>query len=743
MDLLAAVLLVTVGIGWLYLFLRADGLRSTLLLLLVSPEQLVSWWLGEYRQPAGFLDRWPIFGVAALLLLSAHELGTWLLKAARLSNELTRIERRSLAIGAGLNGISLYTLLIGLAGLLHSRWLVVLPVCALATLTLVRLAIYAREVFRGRNSDADLALENSKPTGKTDWLILTLAAAFATAILLGATLPPWDFDVREYHLQVPKEWWQTGRIDFLPHNVYGNMPLGAEMQALAAMTFMPGDYGWWIGALAGKLTMACYAPLTAALLLAAGRRWMTGGVGAWAAVLYLAQPWVQHTAVSGLNEPAVGFYTLAALYLLCLLPLRKSTAILSGFFAGAAASCKYPAVLYAVLPLGMLLFLLPDASGLETQGFKQRIRDALRNLVPGPRWVLASGFVLGVVLGGGAWYLKNAAIAGNSVYPLAYDLFGGETRTPEKNEQWERAHQVPQTSSGHRYNFGQFRESMRKLFFSDRFSSPLLLPLLVATAAITISRRFQRSAGDQRSAERIFSRSALALLLFITAVWWMATHRIERFLVPALPLAVLFAATITDLMPGPISRRVLIGFLCAGLGYSVLVAVSPLPGDNRWFVALSALRSDETNPGRATRVSAAQRWLNEHTGPGRSVLLVGDAAPFDLRPKAYYNTCFDDCLLADWTIGRSRRQRQEALHSRAIQYIYIDWSEIARYRTPGNYGYDPRWTGRLLQELIDQQILIPAATVADNQREFVPAPPSNRLPHQLRPMIYRVSEVEK
>ena len=54
-------------------------------------------------------------------------------------------------------------------------------------------------------------------------------------VLLAAVLPPADFDVREYHLQVPKEWLQAGRIEFLPHNVYGNMPLGAEMQALLAM----------------------------------------------------------------------------------------------------------------------------------------------------------------------------------------------------------------------------------------------------------------------------------------------------------------------------------------------------------------------------------------------------------------------------------------------------------------------------------------------------------------------------
>lgn len=741
MDLLAAVLLLTVGLGWLGLFLTADGVRPALLLLLLSPEQIVSNWFGEGQQPIGFPDRWPIVGVAALLLLAAHELGHWLLRLVKLSDSLSRLERSALGIGAGLNVVSLYTLLVGLAGLLHSRWLIVVPVCALAATTMVRIGKRVRN--RSTSPEQDLSgqqKQDDPPLDRGTKMLLGVAAAFSLAILLSAMLPPWDFDVREYHLQVPKEWWQAGRIEFLPHNVYGNMPLGAEMQALAAMAFMSGDEGWWIGALAGKLTMACYAPLTAALLFAASRRWLATGIGAWAAVLYLAQPWVLHTAMSGLNEPAVAFYGLAALYALCLLPLRKNTALLSGFFAGAAAACKYPAVLYVALPLGLLVFLLPDGESDEPRSLGERVGDALRNFIPGPRWVLAVAFALGGTLGGGPWYLKNAALAGNPVYPLAGDLFGGETRTPEKNEQWKRAHQTPQTSTGARYSFGQFRESARSVFFSDRYSSPLLLPLLLITAAVTISRRIQPADDETRDADRMFTRSALALLLFIAAVWWLATHRIDRFLVPALPFAVFFAAMSTVLMPGPMSRRVLQGFLCLGLGYSALVAVSAMASDNRWFVALSALREDETNPAGIARVSAAQRWLNEHTQAGRAVLLVGDAAPFDLKPRAYYNTCFDNCLLADWTLSRSRRERQEALTSRDIEYVYVDWNEIGRYRSPGNYGYDPRWTRELLKQLIDQGLLVPVATRSDDRREFTAIPPSTPLPKTPRPTIYRVSQ---
>ena len=97
--------------------------------------------------------------------------------------------------------------------------------------------------------------------GMSRWL--WPAVPFAVLIVLGGMVPPWEFDVREYHLQVPKEWFRAGRVDFMPHNVYGNMPLGAEMHALAAMAAAGGDDAWWPGAIAGKTIIACFAPLTA------------------------------------------------------------------------------------------------------------------------------------------------------------------------------------------------------------------------------------------------------------------------------------------------------------------------------------------------------------------------------------------------------------------------------------------------------------------------------------------------
>src|SRR5262249_47333630 len=111
---------------------------------------------------------------------------------------------------------------------------------------------------------------------------LAAAVPFVLVILLGAMLPPADFDVREYHLQAPKEFYQLERVQFLPHNIYANMPLGTEMLSLAGM-IVCGD--WWLGALVGKTLIALYAPLASLALLAAGRRFASPTAGIVAALV--------------------------------------------------------------------------------------------------------------------------------------------------------------------------------------------------------------------------------------------------------------------------------------------------------------------------------------------------------------------------------------------------------------------------------------------------------------------------
>ncbi|HEX5446543.1 MAG TPA: hypothetical protein VFW87_22180, partial [Pirellulales bacterium] len=399
--------------GYLVLFFSAElpslghGLRRADLLKwrLLLPEQSMANWFGR---PADvwLRDRLPVMGIAAMAFAFAWLCGWLLMSVLRLDAGLTRLERGVFACGVGLNTISLYTLAVGLTvGFARAYFLI-------PAIGLVVAAGWRAWRRRGRPNDASLA----PPEQAVDWPTrgwLWLAAPFIATIVLGAMLPPVDFDVREYHLQAPKEFYLQGHVGFLPHNVYANMALGSEMLSLLCMV-LSGD--WWLGALAGKTLIAAFAPLTALALVAAGRRFFSNTVGVVAAVVYLSIPWVSLISTSGLVEGASAFYMLASFYALLLwsdaaeagaeLPQAKPPAdppapgpssdrrlALAGFLAGAAVSCKYPAVLFVAAPLLVLV------------AYRARSRP-----------VKAIAIVLiALSLGCGLWFIKNWLLTGNPV----------------------------------------------------------------------------------------------------------------------------------------------------------------------------------------------------------------------------------------------------------------------------------------------------------------------------------------
>jgi hypothetical protein len=197
-------------------------------------------------------------------------------------------------------------------------------------------------------------------------------------------------------------------------------------------------------------------------------------------------------------------------------------------------------------------------------------------------------------------------------------------------------------------------------------------------------------------------------MLFLLAAWWLFTHRIERFWIPALPLAALLAGAGAAWLDDAWWRRMILGVVSVGLMANFL-AIGIAAGDSRFFVALEELRTDVGDPasGRPGRVNPVHHYLNRSVRPDRAVLLVGDAQPFDLELRTFYNTCFDDCIFEQLTKGRSAEERREAFRSRNITHVYVNWSEIARYRAPGNYGFTEYVQPAVFEELVSQGVLRP------------------------------------
>jgi len=688
---------IALGFLWLYYFrapVEVKQVRWSTLAFIVAPDHLLGVWCGGKLANFSLLDRWPIALLAAVILSGAWLAGRLLLAALGLDGMLDRLERFVFAVGAGLNLISLYALAVGLAGLLQQRWVFVAPLIALG-------AGNVWIAFRRRGGTPQRAFPTA-PAGAVDsygandrrWYWLLLAAApFAVAMVLGGMLPPWSYDVREYHLQAPKEWFQNGRVAFLPHNIYANMPLGAELNSVWAMSLAGGDDGWWWGAIAGKTVMACYPLVTAAALLAFGRRVHSLAAGCVAAAVFLATPWTVALAGTGYNESGVMLYAILSIDALWLSRRPEHAAhvwrfdLLAGFLAGSAVACKYPPALFVVIPL--LLWIA--ASGvLLRRGWRQAALSAAL-------------FVVAVFAGCGLWLAKNGALAGNPVYPLLYSQFDGRTRTPEKDRQWTRVHSPQPDERGRRFTLRSAGEQLVWVGWKMRDASSILLPL----AAMAVF----------ASGQRRLIGAIVAWMVFVFLAWWLVTHRLDRFLLLLLPAGALLAGIGAAAIDHPTWRAATLAFVAVGL--VVQFPLATLPMDNRFLAPLAPLRRDDLSlPHGGDRLNPTQRWLNEHAQPGERVLLVGDAEPFELQIGAVYNTCFDDCQFERLFKGHTRDERLAALRAEKIRYVLCNWSHLARYRSPGNYGYTSDYiTPELVhRELVaGQRLLRPIETTAHPQ----------------------------
>jgi hypothetical protein len=152
---------------------------------------------------------------------------------------------------------------------------------------------------------------------------------------------------------------------------------------------------------------------------------------------------------------------------------------------------------------------------------------------------------------------------------------------------------------------------------------------------------------------------------------------------------------------------VLVWVLVANL---LLISSGVIGVDARLLVGLDKLREDPV------RVNPVHLHLNRAVPERGRALLVADAQPFDLTVPVLYNTCFDDCWFEGLMKGRSRRERLDALRRHAVTHVYVHWGELARYRSPGNYGYSDYVKPDVIGELVRQGIL--GKPVGDFEKHF-------------------------
>lgn len=650
-------------------------------------------------------QRFPHILQASLLLMVAWIHGRAVTRFALRDLSITALERSVLTMAAGLSVLSLTVLLTGLAGWI-GPWALAAPLVLSLPLNFLpqgTAVATAASVEPRENSVGLLFIKTPAYDQRAvRWIrpaVLMVVVPFGLCLLWGSMTPQTDFDVREYHLQGPKEWFQQGRISCLKHNVYTSFPFFSEMLCLAGMAAAGDCRG---GAIAGQLVLAIFQLLTAASVFAMARRWL-GAVPAWLALLIqITAPWTFRISLIAYAEGALTFYLTISVLLALLLRCHGPEAflprpqLLCGFLAGSAMACKYTGLVLVVLPIGV--FWIWQQWELRRRGSQLSGRMVVGGAV---------AFVAGSCLAVGPWLLRNLYDTGNPIYPLGAAVFPSNDWNAPLDVRWKAAH------SASEHSLLLIPKHLLDAALWNTWTSSLSFGLAIPAALL-----FRRRSREYRS---VFVFAGWGLF-----TWWALTHRIDRFWIPVIPLLSICGSGLWLASSRQMWRSLLLLVCSTATLWNVLFCTLPLIGFNAGLMDL--------------RVATAQvmrrdiSMLNEQLPAESKVLMVGEAEVFDAEFSLLYNTVFDDSLfeelaaVPDGQPPGSRRPLRPAAEflencrRRQITHILVNWSEILRYRLPGSYGYSEFVQPGCFEELVQQQALLPPTVVSHRDwSRFTPA----------------------
>ncbi|HQA00699.1 MAG TPA: glycosyltransferase family 39 protein, partial [Phycisphaerae bacterium] len=654
-------------------------------------------------------------GVVLGLLAAAALAGVWWTHLLGLGREEWR-ERLMVGAGLGIGTLSLAVLALGSAGCLAQTAYPLVGVIVVAAL--LRAGLDVRRAFTAAGTNSEREDQAATPPSKAPpsardpnvakrvrrealalagyhylWL---LAIPFLAFTVLAATLPPgilWreeahGYDVLEYHLAVPKDFFEAGRIFFMPYNVYSNFPLNSGMLSLLFMT-LRGDA--IEAAFAAQLTNVGLAVLFVAAAWWAGR-FYSRKAGVIAGVLAATTPWISYLAGIAYVEPgmlAMGMLALGAILRSAQPGPNASRWVLAaGLLAGLACGYKYTAVPLVAIPLAVVPLLVERdwATCLKHVGL----------------------FAAGALLTFSPWMIRNLVNTGNPVFPLAWSVFGAREGVwdEELQARWQRGHGW--AGSG----IGPDQPLLRAVL--ERTVLDVRLGLMLVILAI---------AGAIRKRDR-WTLAFLVVLGLQAVIWFTATHLFARFAVVLILPLLLLASRLADGLKSRVTNSVIVVAV-------VLGAMWNLYHFARLYYIHTHVRT-ESGEIQAIEAHGHTDWFTSGQYPGYGyleivnelegsrVMFVGEARTFYVKPARDYAVVFsrhplaeaverivvqpDDSPAATSAASESPPRRAPDyravvrwLSQRGVTHVLVNWFELERlHRT---YGLDRQLTRGLFEEL--------------------------------------------
>ncbi|MCY2930319.1 MAG: glycosyltransferase family 39 protein [Planctomycetota bacterium] len=501
-------------------------------------------------------------------------------------------------------------------------------------------------------------------------LAWVLVAAAAALWISGAFCEPGrvgnafndNYDVLEYHLQVPREYYDAGRIAPLAHNVYSYYPLGMETLYLLTMCLRGGPYE---GMYAAQFLHGSLAVLAVACVFLTLRQTQETRAR-FAAVLLATTPAVIYLSRLAMVEMGELFYLVLALLWLreWLAEAAWRNALFVGAALGGACALKYLCVGLIAAPV--LAAMLAAA--------------LLRRRWRGLAHVGAGGAVALLLFS--PWLIRNTLATGNPVFPLATSVFGRGHWSEESDQRWVHGHApqahppVPQPPG---WKAPDHVPTRMENFVTNFMARDLFGYVTVFIGGFTL---VMMLADRRRFAAWDFCLGGV--LAMQLAVWAAFTREMPwRFIVLAMPPVCLLAgealAKLAHLAAnpfrpgaapaGPWGRVPATALLVAAAAVNLITAAALAQFDG---ALIPSVRPEEVAGLPA----------------GAKPLLIGENEAFYFPKGTLYATAFDaNPLAAMVERGLTAPQIAQRLKDLGVTHVVVNWYEIMRLSA--TYGYSP------------------------------------------------------
>ncbi|MFH1418440.1 MAG: hypothetical protein ABII12_09180 [Planctomycetota bacterium] len=635
--------------------------------------------------------------VALAIVLCATGLGSWIAWGLRLDREPPR-HFLLISAGLGLGAMALLTLGLGTVGILsRAVWIPALVLFAVSGIWRIR-----RSTRHFKSPTQIAPCECDAVPGSSDlkmrWLWLGIIGFGAMAVLAGA-MPPgilWPaegngYDVLEYHLGAPREFFEAERIAYLPHNIYSNFPFNVEMLYLLSMIL----HGDAIGAVfTAKLLNVLLAALAVAGIWLCGREFGRGS-GIVAGSLAASCPFL--TYLCGVAYVENGMLLFSGLALTAVLRLEKAKggatlkwAAAGGLLCGLACGCKYTAIPAVFAPWAIATVWIAFRS---------------RPFRPG----LPIAFVLATALSFAPWLVKNAIWTGNPVFPLARTVF------PERAGIWnddcaERWHEGHLPAPEDRPFGRRVTRLWHEIAWNKLFGPVILLGVVAGVTGACLARTRRRCVEHETAA----GKAALGecspgfcgmtpcwlMLLCGAGVWLIWTHLQGRFAVTLIVPAAVMAGRTWRLLGAGLPKAVAVTLLVAVLAFNTHTTRGFFTWNSVSLLSFDAFgRTDWMETGQWPGQEHVPR-LNGLVASGGRVLMVGDARRYYLSKGVDYCVVFNRNPFAEAAGRLSADELIDWLRRQGYRHVYVDWSEMHRLRST-RYGFWTAVDAELFQRLCE------------------------------------------